>query len=47
MSQKPIVQRKRSSATTESEPTMKAKILVDSVELNLKKIPVSQDGGYR
>ena len=47
MSQKPIVQRKRSSAATESEPMMKARIIVDSVELNLKRIPVSQDGGYR
>ena len=47
MSQKPIVQRKSSSVATESEPTMKARIIVDSVELNLKRIPVSQDGGYR
>lgn len=47
MSQKPIVQRKSLSVATESELTMKARIIVDSVELNLKKIPVSQDGGYR
>lgn len=40
------VQSKKGKAL-ESEPTMKARIIVDSVELNLKNIPVSQDGGYR
>ncbi len=30
-----------------TEPTIKARIIVDNVELNLTTVPVSQDGGYR